>query len=84
MRTIRVRAGVPSIPLPSNLAIDTGLTVLTPETSVEVLYNRYTRRRLACGDFVEIEPEATPPAASDPPAGPLEQPTSPWGDEEES
>jgi hypothetical protein len=62
--TIRVRAGDGlSIPLPSGQAIDTTLTVITPETPVEVLLNRYTRRRLACGDFVEVQTlEATEPA----------------------
>lgn len=58
--TVRVRAGDGLlIPLPSDLAIDTTLTVLTPENAVEVLYNRFTRRRLACGDFVEVMPSSS-------------------------
>jgi hypothetical protein len=52
-KTVRVRAGAGlSIPLPGNLAVDTGITVLTPETSVDVIHNLFTRRRLASGDFV--------------------------------
>lgn len=58
MKTIRVRAGDGlSIPLPGNLTVDSGVTVLTPETDVEVLHNLFTRRRLASGDFVETTPE---------------------------
>lgn len=57
-KTIRVRAGDGlSIPLPSNLTVDSGVTVLTPETDVEVLHNLYTRKRLASGDFVDTTPE---------------------------
>ncbi len=52
-KTIRVRAGDGlRIPLPREITIDTGVTVLTPETTVEVLWNRFTRRRLDVGDFV--------------------------------
>ena len=61
-KTIKVRAGDGLIlPLPSGHAIDSLITVLTPETTVEVIYDRYTRGRLACGDMVEV-PDAPPTA----------------------
>lgn len=58
-KTIKVRAGAGLIlPLPGGHAIDSIVTVLTPETPVEVIFDRYTRGRLACGDMVEVKPEA--------------------------
>jgi hypothetical protein len=60
-KTIKVRAGDGlSLPLPSGQAINSVITVLTPETPVEILYNRFARGRLACGDMVEV---ADTPAA---------------------
>jgi len=62
-KTIKVRAGrLPdgtpmTLPLPSGQAIDSVVTVLTPETTVEVILDRYTRGRLACGDMVEVKDE---------------------------
>jgi hypothetical protein len=54
-QTIRVRAGNGlQIPLHPSIVIDSGLTVLTPETSVEVVINRFVRNRLRNGDFVEV------------------------------
>jgi hypothetical protein len=67
MKTVRVRAGDGRlIPLPGALAIDTGLTVLTPETPVEVFYNRFTRGRIAAGDFVLVEDAAPEPEPEQP------------------
>ena len=55
-KTIKVRAGDGiKLPLPGGHAIDSNVTVLTPETPVEVIYDRYTRGRLAAGDMVEVE-----------------------------
>ena len=59
-KTIRVTLNpeLKSMPLPGGLAVDSVLDVITPETSVEVLFNRFTRRRLKCGDFVEAKRSA--------------------------
>lgn len=67
-KTIRVRAGDGlRIPLPRSHVVDDVLQVLTPETSAEVLYDRYTRRRIKAGDFVALgepgERVDQPPAA---------------------
>jgi hypothetical protein len=70
-KTIRVRAGDGlRIPLPSDLAVDTTLEVITPETPIEVLWNRFTRRRLSCGDFVALE---DPPEPEPEPGAPPEE-----------
>lgn len=55
-QTIKVRAGDGiMIPLPTDLAIDTTVAMLTPDTVVEVKLNSYTRKRLTAGDFVEVK-----------------------------
>ena len=86
MKTVRVRAGDGRrLPLPGELAVDTGLTVITPETPVEVLYNRFTRGRLACGDFVLVEdkPSPSPPSDARPAARGLPLPPPPDDVEED-
>jgi hypothetical protein len=62
-KTIKVRAGDGlSLPLPSGQAINSVITMLTPETPVEILYNRFARGRLACGDMVEVTDTPAPAA----------------------
>lgn len=62
-KTIRVRAADgQQFPLIGGIAIDAGTHVLTPETTVEVYLNRYTRRRLLSGDWIKVD--------DDKPAGP--------------
>ncbi len=65
-KTIRVRAGVGKlIPLIPAIRVDSDIAVLTPENVVTVLQNRFTRRRLRTGDFVEVKD--TPPPAKETP-----------------
>lgn len=55
-KTIRVRAADGQrFPLIGGIAIDAGTHELTPETTVEVYWNRYTRRRLASGDWIKVD-----------------------------
>lgn len=63
-KTIRVRmAPGLTMPLPSGVGIDTTVEVMTSETEVEVLRDsRFIRRRLACGDLVEVTQPAPEPA----------------------
>lgn len=79
-KTIRVRmAPGLTMPLPSGVGVDTTVTVMTPETPVDVLLDsRFVRRRLEMGDFVVVEdavPEAVPVAAP-PPLPPPPDPAS--------
>lgn len=74
-KTIRVRmAPGLSMPLPSGIGVDTTVTVMTPETPVDVLLDsRFVRRRLEMGDFVLVDdavPEAVPAVAPPPPLPP--------------
>lgn len=55
-RTIQVRAAEGmSIPLLPGQAINSGVNTLTPETTVEVFFNRYARRRIAAGDWIRVD-----------------------------
>ena len=55
-KTIRIRAkhGL-TIPLPSSVVVDSPTTLLTHDNVIEVVLDRYTRRRLAAGDFVRVK-----------------------------
>lgn len=55
-KTIRVRAAAGrTMRLPRGVAKTPGVFTITPETPVEVFFNRYARRRLQSGDWEEVE-----------------------------
>lgn len=65
-KRIKVRAGDGlRMPILPGMAIDTPSRYFTPENVVEVYLTAFVRKRLACGDLVEVVADAPKPKRAD-------------------